>query len=97
MADLEALAPQMAPLDRAMVELAVAERDDRLTQRHLEAVVDAWLDLDAAEQAWKLRYFHADRPYGASLRATLDMAVRAGIDLGAVKANWDELRGRPWP
>ena len=37
MADLEALAPQMAPLDRAMVELAVAERDDRLAQQALRS------------------------------------------------------------
>jgi hypothetical protein len=97
MADLEALIPHLAPLDRAMVALHVAERDGTSTTAHLQAVVDAWIRLDAREQLCKLHYFHDDRTYGASLRAVLDTAVSAGIDVGALQAHLDAERGRPWP
>ena len=53
---------ELAPLDRAVVELAKADRDGG-TERigaAIRTVALAWIKLDEREQACKLHYFHAD-------------------------------------
>jgi len=89
---------ELAPLDRAMVELAKADRDgdDAAVQAAITAVALAWISMDDREQACKLKYFHADRPYGASLRAALTVAA-SKYDLGMAASNYADLKGRAWP
>ena len=89
---------KLAPLDAALIELAQADRDGH-EDRAAAAITNvawAWVRLDEREQASKLRYFRADRPIGASLRAALKMAATKH-DLGAVASNYSEAMGRPWP
>ena len=85
-------------LDRAVVELARADRDDG-TERigaAITAVALAWIKLDEREQACKLHYFHADDDYGAALRKALRVAA-SEYDLGALQADLDAAKGRRWP
>jgi hypothetical protein len=89
---------ELAPLDRAVTQLAIAERDDDRAagEAAITAVALAWISMDDRERECKLRYFHADRPYGASLRAALTVAATK-YDLGMAVSNYADLKGRPWP
>ena len=81
-----------------MVELARADRDggkERIGAA-IRAVALAWVELDEREQACKLHYFHPDMTYGAMLRKALRLAGRQ-YDLGAMQAERDAEKGRPWP
>jgi hypothetical protein len=89
---------ELSKLDRAVVELVHADRDrdrERIGAA-ITAVALAWISLDEREQACKLRYFHADKPYGRSLRKALRIAA-SEYDLGWAGANYATLKGRPWP
>ena len=89
---------EYAPLERALIELACADRDDDADKAReaMTAVAVAWIKLDEREQACKLRYFHAHKPIGATLRAALGVAATK-YDLGTAASNYAELKGRPWP
>ena len=84
-------------LDRAVVELARADRDggkERIGAA-IRAVALAWITLDEREQACKLHYFDADTTYGRLLAKALRLAGRQ-YDLGALQADLDAEKGRPW-
>ena len=87
----------LAPLDRAVVELAKADRDGEKERigAAITAVALAWIKLDEREQACKLHYFHADDTYGGSLRKALRVAA-SEYDLGMAGSNYADLKGRPW-
>jgi hypothetical protein len=89
---------ELAPLDRAVVELAKADRDEDKARigAAITAVALASITLDEREQATKLHYFRPDMTYGALLRKALRLAGRQ-YDLDALQADLDAAKGRPWP
>ena len=89
---------ELAPLDRAVTQLAIADRDDDHAgaQAAIVNIAAAWVQMDDRERECRLHYFRADRPYGASLRAALAVAAKK-YDLGMAASNYAELKGRPWP
>jgi hypothetical protein len=89
---------ELAPLDRAVTQLAIADRDgdDAAARAAIVNIAAAWVQVDDREQACKLKYFREDRPYGASLRAALTVAATK-YDLGMAASNYADAKGRPWP
>jgi|tagenome__1003787_1003787.scaffolds.fasta_scaffold16262386_2 hypothetical protein len=80
---------EVATLDRAVIGLVHDE-----SPGWIDAVAGAWIKLDAREQAQWLHYHKSHHTMGATLRAALQTC---GYDLGAIQANYEELKGRPWP
>ena len=66
-----------APRDRAVVELAKADRDEDKARigAAITAVALAWSTLDEREQAMKLHCFRADMTYGELLGKALRVAA----------------------